>query len=100
MLLTHVFFTLLDLKSSFNQVPIHARDAAKTAFSTQRGHFEFTRMPMGLRNSPSTFKKLMNTVVYKLRGIKAFVYLDDVIVFGRTVEEHNINLRRVLDALR
>ena len=76
-------------------MPIHGRDAAKTAFSTHRGHFEFTRMPMGLKNSPYTFQKLMNTVLYELREIKAFVYLDDVIVFGRTVEEHNVNLRRV-----
>ena len=95
------FFISLDLKSGFYQVPIHARDAAKMAFSTHRGHFEFTRMPMGmLKNRPPTFKKLTNTVLYELKGIKAFVYLDDVIVFGRTVEEHNENLRRVLEALR
>ena len=42
----------------------------------------------------------MNTVLYELKGIKAFVYLDDVIVFGRTVEEHNVNLKRILEALR
>ena len=94
------YFTSIDLKSGFYQIPIHPRDAAKTAFSTHRGHFEFTRMPMGLENSPATFQKLMNTVLYELRGIKAFVYLDDVIVFGQTVKEHNENLVRVLEALR
>lgn len=94
------YFSTLDLKSGFYQVPIHPRDAAKTAFSTPKGHFEFTRMPMGLRNSPSTFQKLMNTVLYELGDIKAIVYLDDIIIFGSTIEEHNENLCRVLEAMR
>ena len=47
------FFSTLDLKAGFFQVPINPKDATKTAFSTPKGHFEFTRMPMGLRNSPS-----------------------------------------------
>lgn len=96
----NTYFSTLDLKSGFYQVPIHPRDAAKTAFSTPKGHFEFTRMPMGLRNSPSTFQRLMNTVLYELGDIKAIVYLDDIIVFGRTIEEHNRNLCRVLEAMR
>lgn len=95
-----VYFSTLDLKSGFYQVPIHPRDAAKTAFSTPLGHFEFTRMPMGLRNSPSTFQKLMNTILYELEDVKAIVYLDDIIIFGKTIEEHNKNLCIVLEALR
>ena len=95
------YFSTLDLKSGFFQVPICKRDAPKTAFSTPKGHFEFTRMPMGLRNSPSTFQKLMNTVLYGIEGgVKAFVYLDDVIIFGSTVEEHNDSLAKILRALR
>ena len=93
-------FSSLDLRSGFFQVPIHPRDAAKTAFSTHKGHFKFSRMPMGLKNSPSTFQRLMNTVLHELRGVKAFVYLDDIIVFGRPEKEHNENLIRVLEALR
>lgn len=94
------YFSTIDLKSGFYQVPINPKDAAKTAFSTPKGHFEFTRMPMGLRNSPSTFQKLMNSVLYEINGIKTIVYLDDIIVFGRTIEEHNANLVKVLEALR
>ena len=94
------YFSSLDLKSGFYQVPIDPRDAAKTAFSTPKGHFEFTRMPMGLKNSPSTFQRLMNTVLFEIGDVKAFVYLDDIIVFGDTIEEHNANLRKVLMALR
>lgn len=94
------YFSTIDLKSGFYQVPIDPRDAAKTAFSTPKGHFEFTRMPMGLRNSPSTFQRLMNTVLFEIEDVKAIVYLDDIIVFGRTIQEHNENLIKVLKALR
>lgn len=94
------FFSTLDLKSGFYQVPIHPNDAAKTAFSTPKGHFEFTRMPMGLRNSPSTFQRLMNTVLYEIGDVKAIVYLDDIIVFGNSIKEHNENLAKVLEAMR
>ena len=93
------YFTSLDLKSGFYQVPIDPKDATKTAFSTPKGHFEFTRMPMGPKNSPSTFQRLVNTVLFEIGEVKAFVYLDDIIVFGDTVEEHNANLRKVLTAL-
>ena len=62
----------------------------KTAFSTPQGHFEFVGMAMGLKNAPSTFQKLMHTVLYELEHVEAFVYLDDIIVFGKTVEDHNI----------
>ena len=94
------YFTTIDLKSGFYQIPINPKDAAKTAFSTLKGHFEFTRMPMGLRNSPSTFQKLMNTMLYSIQPVKAFVYLDDIVVFGNTIEEHNENLCKILNALR
>lgn len=94
------YFTSIDLKSGFYQVPIHAKDAEKTAFSTPKGHYEFTRMPMGLKNSPSTFQKLMTTVMYGIGEVNAFVYLDDIIVFGRSITEHNDHLKRVLEALR
>lgn len=94
------YFSTLDLKSGFYQVPIDPRDAAKTAFSTPKGHFEFTRMPMGLKNSPSTFQKLMNTVLYEIGDARAVVYLDDVIISGRTIAEHNENLFKVLNGIR
>ena len=55
---------------------------------------------MGLKNSPSTFQKLMNTVLFEIGDVKAFVYLDDIIDFGATIADHNDNLRKVLQALR
>lgn len=94
------YFSSLDLKSGFYQVPIDPRDAQKTAFSTPRGHFEFTRMPMGLKNSPSTFQRLMNSIIYEIGDVQAFVYLDDIIIFGKNAKEHNHHLKKVLNALR
>lgn len=93
------YFSSIDLKSGFYQIPINPKDAAKTAFSTSKGHYEFLRMPMGLRNSPATFQILMNIILYSIQPIKAFVYLDDIIVFGKTIEEHNENLFKILEAL-
>lgn len=93
------YFSSIDLKSGFYQIPIDPKDAPKTAFSTSKGHFEFNRMPMGLKNSPSTFQRLMNTILYEIQPVKAFVYLDDIVIFGKTIEEHNENLYKVLEAL-
>lgn len=94
------YFSSIDLKSGFYQIPINPKDASKTAFSTSKGHFEFNRMPMGLKNSPSTFQKLMNTILYEIQPVKAFVYLDDIVIFGKTIQEHNENLCKVLEALK
>uniref|UniRef100_A0A2M4CWN3 RNA-directed DNA polymerase n=1 Tax=Anopheles darlingi TaxID=43151 RepID=A0A2M4CWN3_ANODA len=94
------YFSTLDLKSGFYQVPLHPDDAPKTAFSTPIGHYEYTRMPMGLKNSPSTFQRLMNTVLYEIPDVRAVVYLDDIVVYGRTIAEHNEHLEKVLKGLR
>jgi len=55
-------------------------DREKTAFSTDTGHYEFLRMPFGLKRAPGTFQRLMNKVLSGLNGLKAFIYLDDIII--------------------
>lgn len=94
------YFSALDLTSGFHQVPLEKSSQEKTAFSTNRGHYEFLRMPFGLKNAPATFQRLMNRVLLGLIGRICFVFIDDIIVFGQTLEEHNQNLIQVFDRLR
>ncbi|XP_041462201.1 uncharacterized protein LOC121413446 [Lytechinus variegatus] len=75
-------------------------DKEKTAFTTGTDFFQFTVMPMGLRNAPSTFQRLMQLVLRGLHWESVLVYLDDVIVFGRSFEEKLVRLRAVFDRLR
>lgn len=70
---------------------MHPDHRAKTAFSTERGHFEFVRVPFGLKGAPATFQRLMNTVLDRLTGLKAFVYQDDIIIYARSVSDHSEN---------
>ena len=91
------YFSTLDLASGYHQVEVDERDREKTAFSTAFGHYEFTRMPFGLTGAPATFQRLMNHV---LTGLECFVYLDDIVVYGGNLSEHEARLCRVLQRLR
>ena len=93
-------FTTLDLASGYWQVEMEPTDKQKTAFSTTKGHFEFNVMPFGLTNAPPTFQRLMECVLAGLSGAHCLVYLDDIIVFSTTFEEHLQRLVSVFDRLR
>ena len=94
------WFTTLDLRSGYWQVEVDPADQEKTAFSTPYGLFQFRVMPFGLCNAPSTFQRLMELVLAGLRWEICLAYLDDVVVFGRTWEEHLERLRLVLTRLQ
>ncbi|CAK1595080.1 unnamed protein product [Parnassius mnemosyne] len=94
------YFTTLDLASGFHQIPVSSEDAPKTAFSVPQGHFQFTRMPFGLKNAPATFQKLMNTCLSGLQGSRCFVYLDDIVVYSHDLNSHIQNLASVFSRLR
>ena len=97
---TGKIFTCLDLESAYWQVPLAEEAKAKTAFSVEGlGHLEFEVMPYGLVNAGASFQRLMDQTLNGLHWTMCLVYLDDIIVFGRTVEEHNERLRIVLKRL-
>ena len=95
------WFSTLDLKSGYWQVPITECDKAKTAFRTSSGQlYEFNQAPFGLCNAPATFSRLMDRVLAGLHWETCLFYLDDIIVFSSTWEEHLARLRQVFERLR
>ena len=93
-------FSTLDLKSAYAQVPIAEEDKHKTAFSTPLGLFEYNRMPYGLCNSPASFQRLMQTIFRAELHDQVLIFLDDLLIFSRTFDEHLDKLRMVLSRLR
>ena len=93
------WFSTLDLASGYWQVEVHPSSRAKTAFTVPSGLYEFETMPFGLANAPATFQRLMQTVLRGITPSRCLVYLDDVIVHGRTLNEHMENLELVLQRL-
>ena len=81
-------FSTLDITSAYNQIPVRTEDIAKTAFVSKYGIFEFTTMPFGLCNAPATFQRLMDVALSGLQWTSCLIYLDDVLIFGRSFDEH------------
>ena len=95
------YFTTLDLKSGYWQVPIREEDKEKTAFRTSSGQlYEFNQLPFGLCNAPATFSRLMDRTLAGLAWNICLYYLDDIIVFSSTWAEHLERLRAVFERLR
>ena len=92
-------FTTLDLASGYWQVEVLEEDKSKTAFPTPYGLFEFNVMPFGLTNAPATFQRLMQCVLAGLSPEQCLTYIDDVIVFSASFEQHLTRLRAVLERI-
>ncbi|XP_048002638.1 uncharacterized protein LOC125239165 [Leguminivora glycinivorella] len=93
------YFITLDLASGYYQVPIAEQSKHLTSFVTPDGQFEFNRMPFGLANAPAVFQRMMNRILGSARYTKATVYIDDLLIFGRTPDECLDRLEEVLQML-
>jgi hypothetical protein len=94
------YFSKIDLKDAYYRLRIKTGDEWKTAFRTRYGHYEFLVVPMGLTNSPATFQAYINKALHGLVDDFCIVYLDDILVFSKTEEEHDQHLQRVCERLR
>lgn len=94
------YFTTLDLASGFHKIPLNNKDIEKTAFSVNNGKYEFLRLPFGLKNAPAIFQRVMDDVLHEHIGKICYVYIDDIIIFGETLEEQLKNLNIILETLR
>jgi len=92
-------FTKLDLKDVFHLIRIRKGYEWKTAFRTRYGHYQYRVMPFGLVNTPATFQTMMNEILREFLDQGVVVYIDDILIYSQTLEEHIILVRKVLQRL-
>ena len=95
----HSWFTKLDLKSGYYQIPIQQEDKEKTAFITQDGLYQFEVLPMGLMNAPPSFQRVMNNILGYKRWDYILVYLDDILIFSDSFDAHMKHLQEIFNVL-
>ena len=93
------YFTTLDLVKGYYQVPLDPSTADCTAFSTSSNHYQFKRLSFGLKNAPAAFQREMQEVLREFESSQVIVYIDDILILGRTYEEHLDLVDRVLQTL-
>lgn len=94
------YFSCTDMVMGYHQIEVAEEDRAKTAFSTKEGHWEYRRLPFGLKTAPSTFQRMMNVVLSGLTGSRCFVFLDDIVVYAKSLAKHDAKIRQVFDRIR
>ena len=92
-------FTKLDLKDGYHLIRIRKGDEWKTAFRTRYGHYEYKVMPFGLVNAPATFQAMMNTILREFLDQGVVVYLDDILIYSKSLENQKALLKQVLARL-
>lgn len=92
-------YTKLDLRSAYNLIRIKEGDEWKTAFLTTRGHYEYWVMPYGLSNAPAVFQSFINEIFKDIMNKYVVAYIDDILVYSKSEEEHKSHVRTVLTRL-
>lgn len=90
----------MDLRSGYWQIRVAAGDIHKTAFLCRYGQYEWLTMPFGLTNAPSTFMRTMNNCFRDMLDECVVIFLDDILIYSKTLEDHIMHIRKVLDRLR
>ncbi|CAF4836697.1 unnamed protein product [Pieris macdunnoughi] len=94
------YFTSLDINSAFWSIPLKITDRYKTAFVTQEGHFQWTCLPFGLKTAPAIFQRILGNIIrkYELSNF-AVNFIDDILIFSKTFQEHLVHLSRLMEAI-
>ena len=93
-------FSKIDLRSGYHRLKIKPEDVSKTAFQTRYGHYEFLVMPFGLTNAPTAFMDMMNRIFQPYLDQFVVMFIDDILIYSRSTEEHERHLKIILQLLR
>ena len=90
----------LDLAQGFHQLPVDKNSIEKTAFTVENVHYEYTGIPFGLKNAPATFQRLMDKILMKYLHKFCFIYMDDIVICSKSLQEHLQHIKLIFDELR
>ncbi|GJY88923.1 putative reverse transcriptase domain-containing protein [Tanacetum coccineum] len=94
------YLSNIDIRSGYHKLRVHGEDIPKTTFRTRYGHFKFTVIPFGLTNAPAVFIDLMNRVCKPYLDKFFIVFIDDILIYSKSKEDHEVHLKLVLELLK